>query len=57
MYVFLAAFGSMLGGWVLGAAARRVSTLTGVSNADVYGSLPGDGLIAHPMVNGPAVSP
>ena len=45
-----AVFGSMLGGWLLGAAARRASTRTGVSNAEAYGSLPGDNLITHPMV-------
>jgi hypothetical protein len=45
-----AAFGSMLGGWLLGAVTRRVSTRTGVSDAEAYGSLPGDDLIAHPMV-------
>jgi hypothetical protein len=45
-----AAIGSMLVGWLLGAAARRISTRTGVSNAEAYGALPGDDLIAHPMV-------
>jgi hypothetical protein len=44
-----AAIGSMVVGWLLGAAARRVSTRTGVSDAEAYGSLPGDDLIAHPM--------
>jgi hypothetical protein len=40
----------MLGGWLLGAVARRVSNRTGVSDTEAYGSLPGDNLIAHPMV-------
>jgi len=40
----------MLGGWLLGAAVRRVSVRTGVSDAEAYGSLPGDDLIAHPML-------
>jgi hypothetical protein len=44
------AFGALLGGWLLGAVARRVSIRTGVSDAEAYGSLPGDDLIAHPMV-------
>jgi hypothetical protein len=48
--VIAAAIGSMLGGWLLGAVARRVSTRTGVSDAEAYASLPGDGLIPHPMV-------
>ena len=45
-----AAIGSMLGGWLLGAAVHRVSTRTGVTDAEAYGPLPGDDLIAHPMV-------
>ena len=40
----------MLGGWLLGAAVHRVSTRTGVTDAEAYGPLPGDDLIAHPMV-------
>ena len=47
--VSAAAFGSMCG-WLLGAVARRLSTRTGVSDAEAYGALPGDDLIAHPMV-------
>jgi hypothetical protein len=42
--------GLMLGGWLLGAAVHRFSVRTGVSDAEAYGSLPGDHLIAHPMV-------
>ncbi|HZM76137.1 MAG TPA: hypothetical protein VFC19_10440 [Candidatus Limnocylindrales bacterium] len=45
-----APIGWMLGGWLLGAAVRRVSVRTGVSDAEAYGTLPGDDLIAHPMV-------
>jgi hypothetical protein len=48
--VSAAAIGGMFGGWLLSAVARRVSTRTGVSDAEAYGSLPGDDLIAHPMV-------
>ena len=49
-WVSAAAFGSMLAGWLLGDAARRISARTGVTDAEAYGSLPGDDLIAHPMV-------
>ena len=42
--------GCLLGGWLLGAAARRLSVRTGVSDAEAYGSLPGDDIIRHPMV-------
>jgi len=45
-----APIGWLLGGWLLGAAVRRVSVRTGVSDAEAHGSLPGDDLIAHPMV-------
>ena len=48
--VSAAAISAMFGGWLFGAVARRVSTRTGVSDAEAYGSLPGDDLIAHPMV-------
>ena len=40
----------LLAGWLLGAAARRLSVRTGVSDAEAYGSLPGDGILRHPMV-------
>jgi hypothetical protein len=40
----------LLGGWMLAAAARRVSVRTGVSGAEASGSLPGDEIIPHPMV-------
>jgi hypothetical protein len=40
----------LLGGLMLGAAARRVSVRTGVSDAEAHGSLPGDEIIRHPMV-------
>jgi hypothetical protein len=39
-----------LGGWGLGALARRLSVRTGVSDAEALGPLPGDDVIAHPMV-------
>lgn len=42
--------GCLLGGWLLGAGARRLSVRTGVSDAEAYGSLPGDDIIRHPMV-------
>ena len=35
---------------MLAAAARRVSVRTGVSDAEAFGSLPGDDIIPHPMV-------
>lgn len=35
---------------MLGAAVRRRSVRTGVSDAEAYGSLPGDEIIRHPMV-------
>jgi hypothetical protein len=48
--VSAAAISAVLGGWLLGVVAHRVSTRTGVSDAEAYGSLPGDDLIAHPTV-------
>ena len=39
-----------LGGWWLCTAARRLSVRTGVSDAEAFGSLPGDDVIVHPMV-------
>jgi hypothetical protein len=42
--------GWLLTGWLCGAAARRASLHTGVSNAEAYGSLPGDDLLPHPRV-------
>lgn len=39
-----------LAGWGLGAWVRRVSVRTGVSDAEAFGSLPGDEFIVHPMV-------
>jgi hypothetical protein len=41
---------SVLGGWLLGAVAHRFSVRTGVSDAEAFGSLPGDDVISHPMV-------
>jgi proline iminopeptidase len=48
--VVAAAIGSIVGGWLLGAAVHRVSTRTGVWDVEAYGSLPGDDFIPHPMV-------
>jgi hypothetical protein len=42
--------GWLLAGWALGSAVRRLSRRTGVSDAEAYSSLPGDEVIAHPMV-------
>jgi len=41
---------SVLGGWLLGTVLRRTSVRSGVSDAEAYGSLPGDEVIPHPMV-------
>ena len=41
---------SVLGGWLLGPVLRRTSVRRGVSDAEAYGSLPGDEVIPHPMV-------
>lgn len=41
---------SLAAGWVLGAAVRRLSVRTGVSDAEAWGPLPGDDVIAHPIV-------
>jgi hypothetical protein len=40
----------LLGGWALGALVRRFSLRTGVSDSEAFGSLPGDDIIPHPMV-------
>jgi hypothetical protein len=42
--------GWVVAGWALGSAVRRLSQRTGVTDAEAYGSLPGDDVIAHPMV-------
>ena len=58
--VSAAAFGLLLGGWLVGAVAGRVSFRTGVSDTEAYGSVPRDDLIEHPMVEctrGITVSP
>jgi len=44
------ALGSVLAGWVLGGMVRRLSAHTGVSDQEALGSLPGDDVIPHPMV-------
>jgi hypothetical protein len=40
----------LLAGCALAVAARRVSVRTGVSDEEAFGSLPGDEVIPHPMV-------
>lgn len=40
----------MFGGWLAGAAVRRISMRTGVSDLEANATLPGDEVIAHPMV-------
>jgi hypothetical protein len=42
--------GGLLAGWMLAVVARRFSVRTGVSDEEAYGSLPGDEVISHPMV-------
>jgi hypothetical protein len=39
-------------GWTLGCVVRRLSQRTGVTDAEAFGALPGDDVIAHPMVEG-----
>jgi proline iminopeptidase len=45
-----ARIGGVLGGWLLATGLHRVSVRTGVSDAEALGSLPGDEVIPHPMV-------
>jgi hypothetical protein len=42
--------GGLLAGWVLAVVARRFGVRTGVSDEGAFGSLPGDEVISHPMV-------
>lgn len=42
--------GGLLAGLVLAVVVRRVSVRTGVSDGEAFGSLPGDEVIPHPMV-------
>jgi hypothetical protein len=42
--------GWLAAGWALANAVRRLSRRTGVTDAEAYGTLPGDDVIAHPMV-------
>jgi hypothetical protein len=42
--------GWLVVGWVAASAVRRLSRRTGVTDAEAFGSLPGDDVIAHPMV-------
>jgi hypothetical protein len=37
-------------GWALGRAVRRLSQRAGVTDAEAFGILPGDDVIAHPMM-------
>jgi proline iminopeptidase len=39
----------LLAGWALGSAVRRLSQRTGVTDAEAFGTLPGDEVIPHPM--------
>jgi hypothetical protein len=39
----------LVAGWALGSAARRLSRRTGVTDAEAFGTLPGDEIIPHPM--------
>jgi hypothetical protein len=45
-----ASLGGVLGGWLLADVVRRFSVRTGVSNEEAFGSLPGDEIIPHPMI-------
>lgn len=45
-----AGVGGVLAGWLLAGAVRRFSTRTGVSDEEAFGSLPGDEIIPHPMI-------
>src|SRR5512132_2398866 len=40
----------LVAGWALASVVRRLSQRTGVTDAEAYGTLPGDNVIAHPMV-------
>lgn len=40
----------LLSGMALGAALRRLSVRAGVSDEEAFGALPGDDVLAHPMV-------
>ena len=42
--------GWLMAGWALASAVHRLSQRTGVSDAEASGTLPGDEVIAHPMV-------
>jgi proline iminopeptidase len=48
--VVAALIGGLLAGGALAVVARRVSVRTGVSDEEAFGSLPGDEVISHPMV-------
>jgi hypothetical protein len=42
--------GWLVAGWALGSAVRRLSQRTGVTDAEAYGTLPGDEVIPHPIL-------
>ena len=42
--------GWLVAGWALTSAVHRLSQRTGVTDAEAFGTLPGDEVIAHPMV-------
>jgi hypothetical protein len=39
----------LVAGWALGNAVRRLSQRAGVTDAEAFGALPGDDVIAHPQ--------
>lgn len=41
--------GWLAAGWALGSGVRRLSQRTGVTDAEAFGTLPGDDVIPHPM--------
>ena len=45
-----ASVGGVLAGWLLAGGVRRFSVRTGVSDGEAFGSLPGDEIIPHPMI-------
>lgn len=45
-----ASVGGVLAGWLFANGVRRFSVRTGVSDEEAFGSLPGDEIIPHPMI-------
>lgn len=50
MVTTTASVGGFLAGWLVAGLVRRLSVRTGVSNEEAFGSLPGDEVIPHPMI-------